>query len=118
MFSLAGKKACVLSIANDLPIADCCARAFRDQGSAIAVIYLNDKAKAFVQPLAERLGATTMAASGIGDSGGLLERAAERAPTRRLAPSSRLAPTRRSWPAAKLQLSAAACTTSTAAITV
>ncbi len=54
---LTGRKGLVLGIANDQSIAYGCARAFRSLGADLAVTYLNDKAKRFVQPLAEGLGA-------------------------------------------------------------
>lgn len=57
MFSLAGKKALVIGIANEESIAYGCAKAFREQGADLAVTYLNDKAEKFVRPLAEKLGA-------------------------------------------------------------
>jgi enoyl-[acyl-carrier protein] reductase I len=57
VFSLAGKKALVVGIANDQSIAYGCAKAFRDQGAELAITYLNDKAERFVRPLAETLGA-------------------------------------------------------------
>lgn len=57
MFSLAGKKALVIGIANEESIAYGCAKAFREQGADLAVTYLNDKAERFVRPLAEKLGA-------------------------------------------------------------
>jgi enoyl-[acyl-carrier protein] reductase I len=57
VFSLAGKKALVVGIANEGSIAYGCARAFRDQGADLAVTYLNDKAEPYVRPLAEKLGA-------------------------------------------------------------
>ncbi len=57
MFSLAGKKALVLGIANEQSIAYGCARALRDQGADLAVTYLNAKAEPHVRPLAEKLGA-------------------------------------------------------------
>jgi enoyl-[acyl-carrier protein] reductase I len=52
---LAGKKGLVVGIANDASIAWGCAKAFRDHGAELAVTYLNDKAKPYVQPLAEKL---------------------------------------------------------------
>ncbi len=58
MFSLAGKKALVVGIANEHSIAYGCAKAFRDQGAELAITYLNDKAERFVRPLAEKLGAS------------------------------------------------------------
>lgn len=52
---LAGKKGLVVGVANDASIAWGCAKAFRDQGAELAITYLNDKAKTYVQTLAERL---------------------------------------------------------------
>lgn len=57
MFSLAGKRALVVGIANEESIAYGCAKAFRSQGADLAITYLNDKAEPFVRPLAEKLGA-------------------------------------------------------------
>jgi len=57
LFSLAGKKALVIGIANAESIAFGCAKAFRDQGADLAVTYQNDKAGPYVRPLAEELGA-------------------------------------------------------------
>ncbi|MEO1746000.1 MAG: enoyl-ACP reductase FabI [Pseudomonadota bacterium] len=57
MFSLAGKKALVVGIANDSSIAWGCAKAFRKQGADLAITYLNDKAEKHVCPLAEQLDA-------------------------------------------------------------
>src|SRR5512142_1175246 len=52
---LAGLKALVIGIANDHSIAYGCARAFRRQGAELAITYLNDKARPFVEPLAREL---------------------------------------------------------------
>lgn len=57
MFSLAGRKALVVGVANDQSIAWGCARAFRAQGADLAITYLNAKAEGHVRPLAEALGA-------------------------------------------------------------
>ncbi|SNT31673.1 enoyl-ACP reductase FabI [Tropicimonas sediminicola] len=57
MFSLKGKKALVVGVANDQSIAYGCAEAFRAQGADLAITYLNAKAESYVRPLAERLGA-------------------------------------------------------------
>jgi len=54
---LKGKKALVAGIANEHSIAYGCAKAFRQWGADLAITYLNEKAKAFVGPLAEELGA-------------------------------------------------------------
>src|SRR5947199_7200105 len=53
---LAGRKALVIGIANDQSIAYGCARAFRELGADVAVTYLNDKARRFVEPLATEVG--------------------------------------------------------------
>jgi enoyl-[acyl-carrier protein] reductase I len=52
-FSLAGKKGLVIGIANEHSIAYGCARAFRSLGADLAITYLNDKAKPFVEPAAQ-----------------------------------------------------------------
>lgn len=52
---LEGKKGLVVGIANDQSIAWGCARAFRAFGAEVAVTYLNDKARRFVEPLAKVL---------------------------------------------------------------
>src|SRR5262245_63649120 len=52
---LEGKRGLIVGIANDQSIAWGCAKAFRALGCELAVTYLNDKAKKFVQPLAEEL---------------------------------------------------------------
>lgn len=56
MFSLAGKKALVLGVANEDSIAFGCAKAFRDQGADLAITFQNEKAEKYVRPLAEKLG--------------------------------------------------------------
>jgi enoyl-[acyl-carrier protein] reductase I len=56
-FTLAGKKGLVLGIANEHSIAYGCARAFRTLGADLAVTYLNKKARPFVEPVAEAVGA-------------------------------------------------------------
>src|SRR3974390_3458199 len=55
---LAGKKALVLGIANEHSIAYGCACAFRKLGADLAITYLNDKAKPYVEPLAQQLEAS------------------------------------------------------------
>jgi len=52
---LEGKKALVLGIANEHSIAYGCARAFRRLGAELAITYLNDKAKPYVEPLAREV---------------------------------------------------------------
>jgi enoyl-[acyl-carrier protein] reductase I len=52
---LEGKRGLVVGIANDQSIAWGCAKAFRAFGAELAVTYLNDKAKKYVEPLAREL---------------------------------------------------------------
>jgi enoyl-[acyl-carrier protein] reductase I len=52
---LEGKRGLVVGIANDQSIAWGCAKAFRALGAELAVTYLNDKARKFVDPLAQQL---------------------------------------------------------------
>jgi enoyl-[acyl-carrier protein] reductase I len=54
---LKGKKALVTGIANDQSIAWGCAKAFHALGAEVAVTYLNDKSKSYVEPLAREIGA-------------------------------------------------------------
>ena len=54
---LEGKKGLIVGIANDQSIAWGCAKAFRALGAELAVTYLNEKAKKFVEPLAKELDA-------------------------------------------------------------
>ena len=57
MFTLEGKTALIVGIANENSIAWGCAEALKAQGARLAVTYLNEKAEPFVRPLAEALGA-------------------------------------------------------------
>ena len=52
---LAGKKALVVGIANEHSIAYGCASAFRSVGAELAITYLTEKAKPYVEPLARKL---------------------------------------------------------------
>jgi enoyl-[acyl-carrier protein] reductase I len=52
---LEGKRGLIVGIANDQSIAWGCAKAFKAFGAELAVTYLNDKAKKFVEPLAREL---------------------------------------------------------------
>jgi enoyl-[acyl-carrier protein] reductase I len=53
--ALAGKRGLVTGIANDQSIAYGCAKAFRFHGAEVAVTYLNEKARPYVEPLARQL---------------------------------------------------------------
>jgi enoyl-[acyl-carrier protein] reductase I len=54
---LEGKRGLIVGIANDQSIAWGCAKAFRALGAELAVTYLNEKAKKYVEPLASELNA-------------------------------------------------------------
>ncbi len=56
---LDGKRGLVVGIANEHSIASGCAQAFHREGAELAVTYLNEKARPFVQPVAEALEAET-----------------------------------------------------------
>jgi enoyl-[acyl-carrier protein] reductase I len=55
---LEGKRGLIIGIANDRSIAWGCAKAFHALGADLAVTYLNDKAKKYVDPLARELDAS------------------------------------------------------------
>ena len=68
---LGGKKGLVLGIANEHSIAYGCAEAFRALGAELAVTYLNDKAKPYVEPLARELEAPIFLPCDVGQPGQL-----------------------------------------------
>lgn len=70
-FSLKGKKGLVIGIANDQSIAWGCAKQFHDAGAELAVSYLNEKAKPYVQPLAEEIDALFLGPCDVRESGQL-----------------------------------------------
>ncbi|QGZ60402.1 enoyl-ACP reductase FabI [Paraburkholderia acidisoli] len=57
---LAGMRALVTGVANAESIAYGCARAFAELGAELALTYLNEKAKPYVEPLAHELGASLL----------------------------------------------------------
>jgi enoyl-[acyl-carrier protein] reductase I len=57
---LEGKRGLIVGIANDQSIAWGCAKAFHAFGAELAVTYLNEKAKKYVEPLARALEAPIM----------------------------------------------------------
>ncbi|MCG8595462.1 MAG: enoyl-ACP reductase FabI [Kiloniellales bacterium] len=67
MFSIAGKRALVVGVANEESIAWGCAQALRAQGAEIALTYLNQKAEPFVRPLAAQLSAPIVAPLDVRD---------------------------------------------------
>jgi enoyl-[acyl-carrier protein] reductase I len=68
---LKGKKALVTGIANDQSIAWGCAKAFHAFGADVAVTYLNDKSKPYVEPLAKEIEASIFMPLDIQRSGEL-----------------------------------------------
>lgn len=68
MFSLSGKKALIVGIANSHSIAYGIAQALREQGAELAVTYLNEKARPFVEPLAQELEADIFAPLDVTDA--------------------------------------------------
>jgi len=52
---LTGRKALIVGIANEHSIAYGCAAAFRALGAELAITYLNDKARPYVEPVAKAL---------------------------------------------------------------
>ena len=68
---LTGHKSLIVGIANDQSIAYGCAEAFRASGAEIAVTWLNDKARTYVEPLGEALGAEIMAPLNVENPGEL-----------------------------------------------
>ena len=57
---LEGKRGLIVGIANENSIAWGCAKAFHAFGAELAVTYLNDKARTYVEPLAQALEAQIM----------------------------------------------------------
>ena len=57
---LKGRKVLVTGIANDQSIAWGCAKAFHAFGADVAVTYLNDKTKTYVEPLAREIDASLL----------------------------------------------------------
>src|SRR5271169_2622237 len=57
---LSGKKGLIVGIANENSIAWGCAKAFRAFGAELAVTYLNEKARKYVEPLARTIEAPIM----------------------------------------------------------
>ena len=52
---LKGRKALVIGVANEHSIAYGCAKAFRELGADLALTYLNEKARPYVEPIARAL---------------------------------------------------------------
>ena len=57
MIDLKGKRGLVVGVANEASIAAGCARAFRAAGAELALTFLNEKARPWVEPMAQEVGA-------------------------------------------------------------
>jgi enoyl-[acyl-carrier protein] reductase I len=68
---LAGHRSLIVGIANDQSIAYGCAEAFRAVGAELAVTWLNDKARAHVEPLGQALDASIMTSLNVEEPGEL-----------------------------------------------
>ena len=68
---LTGHKSLIVGIANDQSIAYGCAEAFRAAGADLALTWLNEKARAYVEPLGRALGAEIMAPLNVESPGEL-----------------------------------------------
>ncbi len=68
---LRGKRALGIGIANEHSIAYGCARVFRQLGANLAVTYLNEKARPYVEPLAKELEASIFTPCDVGQNGEL-----------------------------------------------
>ena len=68
---LKGKRVLVVGIANEHSIAYGCAAAFRQFGAELALTYLNDKARTYVEPLAKALEASIFAPLDVSRAGEL-----------------------------------------------
>ena len=64
-------KALVIGIANEHSIAYGCAKAFHELGAELAITYLNEKARPYVQPLARELDAALFLPLDVGTPGEL-----------------------------------------------
>jgi len=69
LFSLDGKKALVIGIANEDSIAFGCAKAFREQGAELAITFQNEKSEPFVRAIAATLGADIVLPLDVRDDG-------------------------------------------------
>jgi enoyl-[acyl-carrier protein] reductase I len=68
---LKGSKALVIGVANEHSIAYGCAKAFRELGADLAITYLNEKARPYVDPLARELEAPLFLPLDVGVPGAL-----------------------------------------------
>ena len=74
---LKGSKALVVGVANQYSIAYGCAKAFRELGAELAITYVNEKTRTYVEPLAKELEAPIVMPLDVGTPG-MLEAVFER----------------------------------------
>jgi enoyl-[acyl-carrier protein] reductase I len=74
---LKGSKALIVGVANQYSIAYGCAKAFRELGADLAITYINEKAKTYVEPLVKALEAPIFMPLDVGTPG-MLEAVFER----------------------------------------
>jgi enoyl-[acyl-carrier protein] reductase I len=75
--ALKDSKALIIGIANQYSIAYGCAKAFRELGADLAITYINEKTKAYVEPLVKELEAPIFMPLDVGTPG-MLEAVFER----------------------------------------
>ena len=75
--ALTGAKALVVGVANQYSIAYGCAKAFRELGADLAITYINEKTRTYVEPLARELEAPIFMPLDVGTPG-MLETVFER----------------------------------------
>jgi enoyl-[acyl-carrier protein] reductase I len=71
VLDLTGRKGLVVGIANEHSLAWAAAEHFRSAGAKLAVTYLNDKAKPYVEPLAQQVEAKIFLPCDVGAAGQL-----------------------------------------------
>lgn len=71
ILDLTGRKALVVGIANEHSLAWAAAEHFRSAGADLAVTYLNDKAKPYVEPLARQVAAPIFLPCNVAEPGQL-----------------------------------------------
>ena len=74
---LKGSKALVVGVANEHSIACGCAKAFRELGAEVAITYVNEKTRTYVEPLASELQAPIFMPLNV-ETPGMLEAVFER----------------------------------------
>lgn len=71
LVDLTGKRGLVVGIANEHSIATGCAQSFAQCGARLAATYLNEKAKPYVEPVAQQLGMEWLAPCDVRTPGDL-----------------------------------------------